>query len=206
LHRFDLSDPAIPITIPGVRWLPLYYCFDFRANSLGYQLLSDESLVTFFPTDDQNVSEEESWPGENYPLEFPQSSISTASQKYDPTNPKDAFAWAGIFGIAKLSTANQAAVKARTAAEMEGLGFFPPETEEEFEQALSRPFLQGRPNGTCLNPQCENTKAAGKLSTIALVPAEPVPGVHTFGEHGTGVQLIVQICRVCHTLRVSNEC
>ena len=35
LHRLDLHDPAIPIAIPGVRWLPFYYCFDFRVNTLG---------------------------------------------------------------------------------------------------------------------------------------------------------------------------
>ena len=29
LHRPDLTDPAVPIAIPRVRWLPLYYCFDF---------------------------------------------------------------------------------------------------------------------------------------------------------------------------------
>lgn len=32
LHRFDLKDPAVPVAIPGIRWLPLYYCFDFRTN------------------------------------------------------------------------------------------------------------------------------------------------------------------------------
>ena len=25
LHRLDLTDPAIPFSIPGLRWLPLYY-------------------------------------------------------------------------------------------------------------------------------------------------------------------------------------
>jgi hypothetical protein len=71
LHRLDLTDPAIPFTLPGVRWLPFYYCFDFRANDLGYRLMSDEELVTFFPSDDPNVSKEESWPDDDHPLEFP---------------------------------------------------------------------------------------------------------------------------------------
>src|SRR3954466_15464919 len=40
LHRLDMTDPGIPFTIPGVRWLPFYYCFDFRANDLSYRLIS----------------------------------------------------------------------------------------------------------------------------------------------------------------------
>jgi hypothetical protein len=25
LHRLNLDDPAIPFTVPGIQWLPLYY-------------------------------------------------------------------------------------------------------------------------------------------------------------------------------------
>jgi hypothetical protein len=86
LHRLDLTDPAIPFRIPGIRWLPFYYCFDFRANDLGYRLISDEELVTYFPEDDPNVSKEESWPDDNYPQEFPRSRIQVAAHDYDPTS------------------------------------------------------------------------------------------------------------------------
>src|SRR5947209_4493493 len=96
LHRFDLNDPAIPVRIPGVRWLPLYYCFDFRANHLGYRLLSDELLETYFPSDDSNVTAHEEWPDENYPPEFPQSRMKIAAYDYDPTNLEDAYSWAGV--------------------------------------------------------------------------------------------------------------
>jgi hypothetical protein len=205
LHRLDLTDPAVPIAIPGVRWLPLYYCFDFRANDLGYRLLSDEELVTFFPDDDPNVSEEESWPGEGYPLEFPRSSITVAAHDYDPTDLDDAYRWAGVFGIGKLSQRDQAAAKQRVAELMDGLGFEGPETEEDFERALSSPFAQGKPDRTCLNPGCANRGQPGRLTTVALLPAEPVEGVHTFGLWGDGVQLIVQMCPKCYTIRVSNQ-
>jgi hypothetical protein len=205
LHRLDLSDPAIPIVIPGVRWLPLYYCFDFRANDLGYRLLSEESLVTFFPDDDPNVASEESWPDDNYPLEFPKSSIEVARYPYDPTKLDDAYAWAGVFGIDRLSEADQKAAKKRVAEEMEGLGFYPPESEEEHREALSWPFAQGKPVGECLNPGCPNHTKNGQLSTIALLPAEPVEGVHTFGWCGVAVQLVFQLCERCYTIRVTNQ-
>jgi hypothetical protein len=206
LHRLDLEDPAIPIAIPGVRWLPFYYCFDFRANDLGYRLVSEESLVTYFPEHDRNVTDHEEWPDDDYPLEFPKSSIKVAAHDYDPTNLEDAYAWAGIFGIGKLSIANQALVKNRVLEELEGLGLDVPATEQEFQEALSNPFMQGKPNASCLNPRCPNHNMKGQSTTFALMPAEPVKGVHTFGPWGAGVQLIFQMCRKCYTIRVSNQC
>src|SRR5271168_4902388 len=131
LHRLDLTDPAIPIAIPGVRWLPLYYCFDFRANDLGYRLISEEALVTFFPDDDPNVTDNEEWPDEDYPLEFPKSSIKIADHDYDPTDLEDAYQWAGVFGIGKLSEPNQAAAKKRVAEWMDVFGLCTPETDKE---------------------------------------------------------------------------
>lgn len=207
LHRLDLTDPALPISIPGVRWLPLYYCFDFRANELGYRLISDDELVTFFPTDDLNVSKEESWPDdEGYPQEFPRSEIKIEAYDYDPTRLEDAYRWAGVFGIGKLSEADRVAAKERAANDMECLGFGVPETESEFEAALSRPFIQGKPASPCLNPECSNRTERGRLTTVAIVPAEPVAGIHTFGRWGGEVELIVQMCPKCYAFRVSNQC
>ncbi|HEX4611658.1 MAG TPA: hypothetical protein VH092_25910 [Urbifossiella sp.] len=210
LHRLDLTDPAIPIAIPGVRWLPLYYCFDFRTNELGYQLISDEEMGTLFPKDDRNVSEEESWPSSSedgpYPREFPKSPIQIAAYDYDPTDLEDAYLWAGVFGIGKLSKRDRVAAKKRVAGLMNGLGLGAPETAEEYREALSSPFMQGKPDGPCLNPTCSNRKKRGKLTPIVLMPAEPVAGVHTFGRWGSGVQLIFQLCPKCYTIRVTNQC
>lgn len=205
LHRLDLTDPAIPFTIPGIRWLPLYYCFDFRANDLGYRLISDDQLVTYFPTDDRNISLEESWPDDNYPLEFPKSDIQVAPYPYNPADLEDAYQWAGIFGIGKLSISNQTVVKRRVSEMMEGLGFYAPETEEDFSEALSSPFSQGKPKSPCLNPGCANHTRKGQLTTVAVMPSEPVQGVHLFGP-SKGILLIFQLCPLCHTFRVSNQC
>jgi hypothetical protein len=206
LHRLDLTDPIIPFRIKGIRWLPFYYCFDFRVNDLGYRLLSDEELVTFFPTNDPNVSKEESWPGGDYPLEFPKSNIKVAAYDYDPTDLEDAYRWAGVFGIGNLSKRDQAAAKKRVSELMDGLGFGVPETEKEFNEALSSPFMQGKPDSPCLNPKCSNRNKKGQLIPIAVMPAEPVMGVHTFGRSGAGVQLIFRMCPKCYTMRVSNQC
>lgn len=206
LHRLNLTDPNIPFAVPGVRWLPFYYCFDFRANDLGYRLLSDEALVTHFPDDDPNVADHEEWPDEDYPQEFPQSTITVASYDYDPADLEDAYRWAGVFGIGRLSRRDQMVAKKRVAKLMDGLDLEVPKTEKDFDEALSSPFMQGKPNSPCLNPKCSNRNKTGRLTTIALMPAEPVKGVHTFGQWGGGVQLIFQMCPRCYTIRVSNQC
>lgn len=207
LHRLDLTDPAIPIKIPGVRWLPIYYCFDYRANALGYRLISEDKLETYFVKDEPNVSSEESWPDdEGYPLEFPRSDIAIGAVPYDPTQLEDAYFWSGIFGIEKLSKRNQSHVRKRIAKEADLFGFAPPETEEELRESLNNPFMQGKPNNPCLNPKCPNHEVRGQLSTIALMPAEPVKGVHTFGKWGADTRLIVELCNRCSSLHVSNEC
>jgi hypothetical protein len=206
LHRLDLTDPAVPLAIPGVRWLPLYYCFDFRVNDLGYRLISDQELVTFFPTDDPNVTKKESWPDDDYPREFPRSGIKVADHAYDPTDLEDAYRWSGVFGIGKLSKRDQAAARRRVAELMDGLGLGVPETEQEFDEALCSPFMQAKPDSSCLNPECANGDKKGQLIPIALMPAEPVKGVHLFGRWGGGVQLIFLMCPRCHTIRVTNQC
>ncbi len=89
--------------------------------------------------------------------------------------------------------------------EMDGLGFDRPETDDEYDDAFSSPFMQGKPNNKCLNPACQNHVAAGHLSVIALMSGEPVKGVHTFGRWGDDVTLVFELCAKCNTINVSNQ-
>ena len=96
LHRFDMNDPLMPIQLPGLRWLPLYYVFDFRANEVGYQLTSDSKMITFFSDNEPNISDAESWPADDFPLEFSSHPIRLALHDFDPTDLDDVARWAGI--------------------------------------------------------------------------------------------------------------
>jgi len=205
LHRLDLSDPAIPFSIPGVRWLPFYYCFDFRINVIGYRLTSDDSMVTYLPSDDPHVSKKESWPGDNYPMEFPSRRMQVRPAKYESTNLNHVYTWCGIFGIPPELARDEAtaqkmlwdyAKREELVWEPEGSPFF---------DTFTSPFMQGRPDHPCINPQCENHRLRGTLKVIGLIPAEPVNDIHTFGPYGSEVKLIFQICPACNTIRVCNE-
>lgn len=205
LHRLNLRDPRIPFTIPGFAWVPLYYCFDFRVNELGYRLTSDESMEVYFPKRERNVSRDESWPYEDYPLQFPRAQIKLSGLKYDPTDLEDAFHWAGIFGIDKLSSRQQAAAKRRAAKDSELMTGVLPDSEAEFREALSLPFPQGRPIDLCLNPGCPNRRREGQLEVVAMIPGEPVKGMHIFGPDFDHVIVIVLKCPKCNAFRVSNQ-
>jgi hypothetical protein len=206
LHRINLEDPLIRLRIPHVQWLPLYYCFDFRVNALGYQLLSDDELRVHFWPNEPNVSETESYPDDNFPRQFPKTGIALDRYPFDPTDPGDAYEMAAVFGIGKLSAKDRSRVLKKEAKQCEALLGYRPRTEAELLKSLSRPFAQGRPKSSCPNPNCKNHATKGQLQVIALVPAEPVRGIHTFGRWGDGVQLIFELCPLCHTIHVSNQC
>ena len=206
MHRINLEDPLIPLNVPGVQWLPLYYCFDFRVNELGYRLTSDEDLEVFFNNDDPHVSTDEEYPADDFPTEFSKSDIALDRFAYDPTNRDDAYRFGAVFGLDRLSRVDRKSVLDEHAEHMEMLLDWRPDTEEELLEELASPFAQGRPNSRCLNPDCSNNTATGSLAVIALMPAEPVPGVYTFGGRYHEGQLIFELCPRCHTIHVSNQC
>jgi hypothetical protein len=206
LHRINLEDPLINLRIPNVQWLPLYYCFDFRVNEFGYRLTSDQDLQVFFWPNEVNISETESYPGDNFPSHFGRTGIMLDRFPYDPTDRDDAYQMAAVFGLDKLSPDDRAWILEHEADECESLLGHRPESEEETLKSLSHPFAQGRPNSRCPNPNCANNGKPGNVDVIALMPAEPVPGVHTFGQWGDDVELIFELCPRCQTIHVSNQC
>ncbi len=203
LYRFDLTDPLVPIAVPGLKWLPLYYVFDFRANEVGYTLHSDASMTTYFPTDDENVSSDESWPSDDFPMVFPSHSIELAAHSFDPKNLDDAAQWAGVFGIRHLADDQLAELKRLIDAHCDEIGDYPPEGDD-FYDYLCSPLWQGTPNNCCINPGCENNSKPQSLNVLALVPHDPIPGLEIWG--GAYVQTIFEICPLCYTIRSSNQC
>lgn len=216
IMRLNLDDPAVPIEIPGIRWLPLYYCFDYRVNEIGYRLLSDNALVTYFPSDDPHVTDKEEWPDEDYPMEFRRTEVEVVDENYAPTNPDHPHVWAAIFGTERLSPDVKQQLQDECKAwtqEMVDLGH----TELLYEEYANPEdellaylgglaFAQSKPVNTCLNPGCANHSVEGSLQVIAMAPSEPVPGVAMWGRWGGTTELIFEKCPLCHTIRVSNQC
>lgn len=48
LYTFDTTDPAFPIKVPGIRYLPLYYSFPYNAGACGYRVKSDTEIEVLY--------------------------------------------------------------------------------------------------------------------------------------------------------------
>ncbi|GAA4444308.1 hypothetical protein [Novipirellula rosea] len=203
LHRFDMNDPLMPIQLPGLRWLPLYYVFDFRANEVGYQLTSDSKMITFFSDNEPNISDAESWPADDFPLEFSPHPIRLALHDFDPTDLDDVARWAGIFGIRYLDDDRLAELKRRIDTDCDEIGDYRPEGDDYFDY-LSSPLWQGTPNNPCINPECSNHQIPRSLKMLAVVPYKPIEGLEIWG--GACVDTLFEICPLCRTIRASNQC
>lgn len=205
LHRLDLMDPAIPFTIPGVRWVPFYYCFDLNVSHFGYRLISDDAMETFVSEEAPRTPREQ-WPAKDYPSKFPKSRINLRVCPYDPAKLEDACHWAAVFGLAKLSRSDRKLAREQMAESLREYGLSAPKTARECDAAFASPFLQGRPGNACLNPKCPRHGKAGKMLPIALVSEEPVKGVSTFGGYDDLLQLVFEMCGKCYSIRATNQC
>ncbi len=206
LFDLDLTDPAIPEALRklGLTRIPLLYCFDFRVNRFGYRCLEDGTVHVFFWKKEQNVSRKEAFPSDPFPDEFPQRAVSLKREPYDPASSADALRFAGVFGLAGLARPARTRVLKEQRTWFENLNGEPPESESALEAWLSGPFLQGRPNSRCPNPECRWHRVSGGLNPFCVVPSEPVPGVSLFGAHG-GIQVVYERCPACEMIVASNQ-
>jgi hypothetical protein len=167
LLRLNLEDPAVGLTLPGIRWLPLLCAIRFGACNLGYRVISDTEVKIL------HKSEAEAWEGfpyEGYPESLPAEPIELTEASYDPGNPRDALRYAGVFGYEPLSEA-QFADLARFVVD-EGLfdpSFMDWETPEEYlREGVGFPFVQGPPDDDCPEPSCPNHGRDASMRTLAI--------------------------------------
>src|SRR5262245_19110586 len=73
LYTFDTNDPLVPVQVPGVRHLPLYYCFPYNAGAVGYQVVSDNEIKILYM---ETKQVEPNFPYANYPNEFSETTVS----------------------------------------------------------------------------------------------------------------------------------
>lgn len=195
IYRLDLSDPSVPIELPGIDTLPLLYPFHYDSNCC-YRVLSNIEVELVSPDGNGYLS-----PPWDAPKSFPRSDTSFTRKPYDPTVAEDALRWKGIFGWKELSRKEKdralELVQQMTDLSIEDM----PDDDWTYEQVIHNmyesPFSQGRPLGSCMN--CE----ARDMSVIALQD-EPVPRELIWPDKY--VQTIWQECESCHCISVTNQC
>ena len=210
LHRvmlLDQTDPAVPKVVPEIRWLPLYYCFDFRANVIGYRVLSEDAVRVFLRENDPHVTSEESWIRRDFPATLPVRPLVADRRPFEPHNPEHAWRYGGVFGVEHLGRNERLAVR-RFETEHALIGLNDPTWPTPLADQLGMPFFQGKPDNVCLNPECPLPEAPrpnerGRLKTFAIVENAPIEDFYFTGRYDN-FRLIYEVCRDCWSIHVSN--
>ena len=239
LYHLNLSDPVVPVELPGVKRLPLCYGFAYATydGTIIYRVINDMEIELIAPADPQYDPD---FPYDGYPKSFPRSAVSFVRQPYDPTMAEDALSLAAVFGMDRLS--KQEMDRAITIVEKQGFlaewrkgeTFSDWSPEDMIRCNYHLPFMQGAPSKSCDNPDC-TAEIAYRTEPMEitlpdefseLVGGEPIKleardvrrdSMRVFALHQPDaddelmwgdpyVQLVFEICDVCHCIRVSNQC
>ncbi len=197
IYRIDLTDPEVSLDVPGVRWLPLLYCFNYGTECC-YQVSSDSEVVLLSP-----FNQEHNWPPWDAPESFPLAQTCFSRVPYDPRDPNDALSFKGIFGWDELNRQqlDKALILARdrcSYSEEDG-----PDPSWSYEDVIScmyePPFVQGAPDNQCMNPSCDNHSCKVIAIQDHAVDSELIwPSCF--------VQTIWEICETCNSIIATNQC
>ena len=174
LYRLNLNDPAIPIRLPGITWLPLCYAFGYSAfdGKCIYRVVDDSCVELIWP---EKPKFDPNFPYPKYPSSYPQSSVRFEQAAYDSKQAMDALSLAAVFGVDELPAGEmEKAIKyvAENTDLMEmwcgeKYGWEPASVVESM---YPRPFMQGAPSRECENPHCSAEVVRHTTATTFEVP------------------------------------
>ena len=203
LFRLNTDDPAVGVTLPGARWLPLVCAIRYGACDLGYRVLGDEKVKIL------HQGEAKAWEGFPYdgcPEKLPPRPIAFEEVSYDPGKVSDALFYAGVFGYSALSPKQYARlvrhVEKKRVAEMLGWE----SAEAYLEEGHGLPFVQGRPEDDCPDPSCPNHNRKASLRPFAIFQEEEKEVSKLWGKNCGNLQIIYQVCPKCGAIRTGNQC
>ncbi|MBT4867839.1 MAG: hypothetical protein HON53_22285 [Planctomycetaceae bacterium] len=207
--NLNSRDPLVELALPNAQWLPLYYCFSYenQSMSMGYRVLSDQRIEAFFNNDERIDLGNDRFPGDDFPAAFPVTPLQTQSVTFDPTKVQDVSSYVNAFGIANLSLTDQQSFLKDCKQSWDK--YAPEPWTGPLEELLDHqtgPACQGPPNSECANPNCANHTKKRELELFAVVPATPVPKISLWGEWGDDTQILFEICPLCFTIVVTNQC
>ena len=235
LYRLNQADPAVAAGLPGIRWLPLCYhfCYASFESDLIYRVRSDTEVELISPLD---AERDQDFPWKGFPASFPPSGAAFQQVSYDPTTAEDALRLAAIFGFDHLSDhqMKRAVEIADETSSIIREWDLPDWTPEDIVRcAYPEPFVQGAPSKSCGNPNCsaeiayqteDVTIEFDETDGLELLRQTSVKrttrdvrrnSMHVFAVHQPDesdnriwphVQLVFQVCEVCHCIRVTNQC
>jgi hypothetical protein len=203
LLRLNTSDPAVGVTLPNTRWLPIFCAIRYGACSLGYRVVSHNRVSILYQ------AEQTAWDGFpyfGYPASLPAEPITLKEKIYDPAKVEGIIAYAAVFGYGELSSKQHGKlirfVEKHRFAEVTGFS----SAVEWLQKGNGYPFVQGPPEDACPDPDCSNHDRKSSLRTFALFEEGPDRTRRLWGQNCGSLQIICQICPKCSAIHVSNQC
>jgi hypothetical protein len=196
VYSFDTADPAFPLQIPGIRYLPLYYSFPYNAGACGYRVKSETEIEVLYM---ETRKAETDFPYANYPSVFPERQVYLSPISYDQH--KTLVYW--------LQVDNGALGRELALSDCDRKLIF-----DEFRYPFTQlggihRMWQGIPDAVCPDPSCVNHKHGSFMDVLAVVWNQPHPGVFLWDfddQPRDDVQVIFQICPKCHAVHACNRC
>ncbi|HSY09500.1 MAG TPA: hypothetical protein VK840_01160 [Candidatus Dormibacteraeota bacterium] len=201
LYTFDTSDPAFPLQIPEIRYLPLFYSFPYNAGACGYRVKSETEIEVLYM---ETKEVERDFPYENYPTEFPERRVRLVPISYEQHKTLVFYLEAGKEA---LSDADRKLILDEYRYPFTQLG------------GIHR-MWQDVPNVPCPNPACENNKFKCFMEVFAVIWNQPHEGIFLWEKpskakyswqkdddgHNDDVQVIFQFCPKCYSIHACNRC
>lgn len=190
LYTFDITDPAFPVKIPGIRRLPLYYSFTYNAGACGYRVKSDIEIEVLYM---ETKEVEPDFPYEDYPSEFPERRVRLHPISY---NEHKTLVFSIEAGKEALSETDRKLIFDRFRYPFTQLGGI-------------HSMWQGIPSVQCPNRACKYSQYDCFMDVFAVVWNQPHNGVFPWDTDESmddSIQVIFQICRKCHSIHACNRC
>jgi hypothetical protein len=200
LYAFDTTDPAFPLQLPGMRYLPLYYSFPYNAGACGYRVKSETEIEVLYM---ETKELERDFPYENYPSEFPERRVRLAPISYEQHKILVFYLEAGEKA---LSDEDRRLIIEEYHYPFTQLG------------GIHR-MWQDVPSVACPNPACSNSKHSCFMKVFAVVWNQPHKGVFLWempqekryswqvvGDDSCDTQVIFQVCPKCFSIHACNRC
>ncbi|WP_422929213.1 hypothetical protein [Singulisphaera sp. PoT] len=202
LLRLNTDDPAVGVSIPGVRWLPLLCAIRYGACDLGYRVVSDREVKILHQAESKAW---EDFPYEGYPGHILAAPLTLAEWEFDPSDPEHAFFYAGVFGLDALSAGEHAA-PTRPIERQEAQDIFGQDIAEAYAgDDFAHPFDQAPPAEDCPDPECPSHHEASSLRTFAIFREARAEARNLWGPHCANLQIVYRICPTCSAIRTSNS-
>jgi hypothetical protein len=220
LYCFNLEDPAVRLTIPGTRWLPIYYAFRSQGSEHGlvYRVLADDRIEVLNKPFPLRMGQDIRKFYDKFPPEFRQRKIRVTARAYDPKDLNHLALYGPLFGAAMLSEKEKLALKRKIEKEQPGMiydftGRGPPYSslEELMEHLGGILYPHGEPDEPCPNKSCKTGRQRSKLALwLHIEPEEEDRGdykrIYQAAAGADSGRLHVLICPRCHTICVDNLC